>query len=113
VGRQTGIARAHHTRSPWWVYAAVSPACQHCHAAACAARVGWPWGTDAPRRVWPHDAIQWHGLRRRVGAVACRQTAAPHGVGTAWSDNGIDGEVQEQVSAVATGSWRPKRARRW
>jgi len=78
VGRQTGIARAHHTRSPWWVYAAVSPACQHCHAAACAARVarrmGLGHGRAAPRvaaRRHPLARVAALGRRRRVPSNGC------------------------------------------
>lgn len=51
MGENSKISWTHHTWSPWWGCARVSPGCEHCYAETFAKRTGHKvWGRTAERR---------------------------------------------------------------
>lgn len=75
MGEHSGIEWTHHTFTPWWGCARVSPACEHCYAETFSNRLGKKlWGVHADRRFFGDD--HWNEPRRRnrkAGAKGERQ----------------------------------------
>lgn len=79
MGENSSIEWTHHTFSPWWGCAKVSPACDHCYAERWARRV-WPklklWDANSSRLAFSKDTwnnpFKWNrraaktGIRERV-----------------------------------------------
>lgn len=82
MGEQTKIEWTDHTFNPWWGCARVSPACDHCYAAAWAKRTG--------------ESRLWEGERRRTGASNWRQPIKWNAAGW-WEchDCGFRGTTRE------------------
>ena len=80
--RLTGELIPGHSWSPWWGCVEISPACDHCYAAAASKRYGFDcWGTDTARRelsdghwqkpfLWDRKAAN-QNIRRKVFPSMC------------------------------------------
>jgi protein gp37 len=71
MGENSGISWTDHTFNPWWSCVEASPACDHCYARVLAARFGYAWGAEAPRRFFDDrhwaEPIRWNLQAERAG----------------------------------------------
>jgi protein gp37 len=71
MGAKSGIQWCDATFNPWWGCTRVSAGCEHCYAETFAARQGFGWGPQAPRRVFPgkhwNEPLHWNQRAKRLG----------------------------------------------
>lgn len=74
MSENSGISWTDHTFNPFWGCSKVSPACKHCYAADWAARWGYGWGKDAPRRFFGEkhwrEPLSWNAKAQKLGTAA-------------------------------------------
>lgn len=91
MGENTRILWTNHTFNPWIGCARIAPGCDHCYAAAQAARYGWDvWGPHATYRVTSDEywkqPVRWNrraeksGKRARVFCASMADVFDNHGL---------------------------------